>query len=425
MNKNEQHSKTIYIPYMSDHSYALEAAFKAYGKNAKVMPPSDNESLEIGLDLTIGKECSPCFMSTGDIVRLTQQPEFKPEKTVVFMPTTAGPCRFGQYAALQRDILDKAGLDKIEIISPSAVNSYQGLGENSMKLRQLIWQGTVATDILQKLLYEYRPYEVNKGETDELYQSCLKRIAQAVEEQGDKALVLVMKWIAKQFEALSVDRSEPRPLVGLVGEIYIRLNNYANQNLIQKVEDSGGEVTIASMMEWIYFANWFVKDDAWRSNSFWNFLNMSVVDFYQQHQENKLLKPVEHLLKHPHETPIAKLTDNIRPYYDPTLDTEAVLSMGKAIDFANKGLSGILNLMPFSCMPGIITAGIAPRIRADLGNIPWLDVIFDAQGSTHFNTRLEAFMYQATQYQRRTTKASAVSNKQPMVSNTQVLNAWT
>ena len=91
---------------------------------------------------------------------------------------------------------------------------------------------------------------------------------------------------------------------------------------------------------------------------------------------------------------------NIRPYYEPVLGTEAVLSMGKAIDLARHGLSGILNVMPFSCMPGIIVAGMAPRIRADLNSIPWLDVIYDAQAGTNLNTRLEAFMYQAVQFRR-------------------------
>ena len=275
------------------------------------------------------------------------------------------------------------------------------MGENSTKLRQLFWQGIVATDLLQKLLYEYRPYEVNQGQTEELYQNCLKRISQAVEEQGGNSLVQVMKWVAKQFEQLAVDRTELRPIIGIVGETYIRLNNYSNQNIIKQIEAVGGEIRIASMMEWIYFANWFKKNRSWQSNLFLDFLGISMVDFYQQHQEHKLLKPIEHLLRHPHETPTAKLMDNIRPYYEPDLDTEAVLTMGKSIDFAQMGFSGILNPMPFSCMPGIVAAGMAPRIRSDLSNIPWLDVIFDAQGGTHFNTRLEAFMYQTTQYYRR------------------------
>jgi len=223
-----------------------------------------------------------------------------------------------------------------------------------------------------------------------------------IEAKGGKALMHVMKWIAKQFEALPVERSEPRPLIGLVGEIYFRFNNYANQNLIRQVEAIGGEVMVATTMEWFYLINWLVKNAAWQSNLFLNFIKISVADLYQQHHEHKLLKPVAHLLTHPYETPIAQLMNNIRPYYDPALKTEAVVTIGKAIDFGKLGLSGILNVMPFSCMPGIITSSLSSSIRADLDNIPWLDLVFEAQGETHLNTRLEAFMYQSTQYHRRT-----------------------
>jgi hypothetical protein len=52
-------------------------------------------------------------------------------------------------------------------------------------------------------------------------------------------------------------------------------------------------------------------------------------------------------------------------------------------------------------MPGLITAGLAPRVRQDLNGIPWLDLSYDMQQSTNLQTRLEAFMYQAVQYQRR------------------------
>jgi predicted nucleotide-binding protein (sugar kinase/HSP70/actin superfamily) len=104
--------------------------------------------------------------------------------------------------------------------------------------------------------------------------------------------------------------------------------------------------------------------------------------------------------------------DNIRPYYEPVLGTEAALTMGEAIELAKHGASGILNIMPFSCMPGIISAGLAPRIRADLDDIPWLDVTFDARGGTNFQTRLEAFMYQAAQYRRRRTSGVATTYSQ-------------
>jgi predicted nucleotide-binding protein (sugar kinase/HSP70/actin superfamily) len=74
--------------------------------------------------------------------------------------------------------------------------------------------------------------------------------------------------------------------------------------------------------------------------------------------------------------------------------------MGKAIDFIKNGAAGIINVMPFACMPGTITASIAPRIRADYNNVPWLDISYDTQGGTNIKTRLEAFMYQAEQFAR-------------------------
>ncbi|MDH3569457.1 MAG: hypothetical protein OER89_04635, partial [Gemmatimonadota bacterium] len=124
---------------------------------------------------------------------------------------------------------------------------------------------------------------------------------------------------------------------------------------------------------------------------------------------HRLLNAVAHALRYPHEAAVAQLMSNIRPYYEPMLGTEAVLSMGRAIEYARNGLSGILNIMPFSCMPGIIVAGMAPQIRADLDNVPWLDVIYAAQGGTNIQTRLEAFMHQAHQFQRRRS-AQAGSN---------------
>jgi predicted nucleotide-binding protein (sugar kinase/HSP70/actin superfamily) len=91
------------------------------------------------------------------------------------------------------------------------------------------------------------------------------------------------------------------------------------------------------------------------------------------------------------------------------MEGELALSLGKAVDFALHGVSGIVNVMPFACMPGIVVAGLAPRFRADLGGIPWLDLSFDAQGGTNTQTRLEAFIYQARHYrqQKRATTGGA------------------
>ena len=52
-------------------------------------------------------------------------------------------------------------------------------------------------------------------------------------------------------DAASIMRanSSNRPLVGIVGEIYIRSNRFGNENLIKKVEELGGEAVLAPLRD--------------------------------------------------------------------------------------------------------------------------------------------------------------------------------
>jgi predicted nucleotide-binding protein (sugar kinase/HSP70/actin superfamily) len=398
------HPKTVYIPYMCDHGYTLAAAMRAHNLPTEVLQPTTEETRTIGLDLCIGRECLPCITTTGDFIRRTRQPDFDPSQSAIFMPTTVGSCRFGSYNILQKDILEEQGLGDIEILSPTSANSYHGFGERPRQLRMLMWQGVVASDLLLKLLQSHRPYEYNKGQTDEVYQKCLDRVIAATEAGGGKELVEAMRWTARQFEMIPVDRSQPRPIIGLVGEIYLRFNTHVNLELVRQVEDLGGEVQTASSIEWLYYTNWDIKRVSRRFRMPWTYIVTHLTDMYQRYFEHALLKPVEHLLRDTYETPTSVLMSNLEPYFHPDLKSEAILSMGTSIEFVHRGYSGILNVLPFSCMPGTITSGIATRIRSDLDNIPWLDISYDAQAGTNLKTRLEAFMYQAFQYQRRKEK---------------------
>jgi predicted nucleotide-binding protein (sugar kinase/HSP70/actin superfamily) len=56
--------------------------------------------------------------------------------------------------------------------------------------------------------------------------------------------------------------------------------------------------------------------------------------------------------------------------------------------------------MPFSCMPGIVVAGLSASLRRDLETLPWLDISLDGQRITNIRTRLEAFVHQVSQFAR-------------------------
>jgi predicted nucleotide-binding protein (sugar kinase/HSP70/actin superfamily) len=400
--RDAQFDKTIYVPYMCDHGYMLAAAMEADGLRVEALPPPDDESLSVGLELCRGRECLPCLAITGDIIRRSRQPGFDPARVAILIPTTGGLCRLGQYWKLQQQILKDQGLGEVEFLLPSTSNGYQGLGRHPQALRFQMWQGLVAVDLLFKLLHQYRPYERYPGQADRAYAECLQDLLAVTRAGGGKRLVAAMQRVAGRFEALEVDRREQRPLIGLVGEIYVRLNNFGNQQIIRKLEANGGEVVSASLMEWIYFANWLRTGRSRKMNQYRDLVSLLLEDLYERHEERRIGKPVAHLLRDPRESPVAELMGYLAPHYEPLMgmEGEAALSLGKAVEFAHLGLCGIVNVMPFSCMPGIIVAGLAPRFRADLQNIPWLDISYDAQGGTNIQTRLEAFTFQARQYQR-------------------------
>ena len=74
------------------------------------------------------------------------------------------------------------------------------------------------------------------------------------------------------------------------------------------------------------------------------------------------------------------------------------MTVGKAVDFAQKGLSGIVSVMPFNCMPGTISHALLKKVRRDFNDIPFLNMVYDGDEQATAQIRLEAFMYQAHEY---------------------------
>jgi len=393
-------TKKIYIPYMCDHSFAVAAAFEACGVDADVFPESDEETLYWGRKLTSGKECYPCILTTGDMVKLVKDPNFDHGRAAFFMPSGNGPCRFGQYHRFHRLVLDDLGFNHVPIYSPNQDETlYNDLGIMGSQFTRLGWQGIVAVDLLMKKLLETRPYEKRRGQSDEVYRESLKKICESIRERGD--LEEALQKTAEQFNQIEVDGLGTKPLIGIVGEIFVRLNRFANENVIGKIEQFGGEAWIAPLTEWILYVNTIAKKRSLKMRSFSNLLKVFLTDYYQKKDEHHLEKIFKGQLRNFGEPKIRSIFKKAKPYLDSSFEGEAILSVGKTVDFAKRGASGVVNIMPFTCMPGTIVSTLLKRYQEENNNIPILNMTYDGQEQTNTLTRLEAFMYQAKGFQNR------------------------
>jgi predicted nucleotide-binding protein (sugar kinase/HSP70/actin superfamily) len=401
MNTGTRSERTVYLPCMSDHAHTVAAAMRHHRIEAEVLPPPDAESMALGLSLCRGRECLPCFLCMGDILRACRRPGFDPKRAVFFMPKGPGPCRFGQYHVLQKTILSEEGFSEVDIVSPTTDDSYQLFGNDATGLRKLAWQAIVAVDLLTRVVHEHRPYEVVPGSADAAYRSSLDDLVAAIAAGGGDEAVEALRGVAGRFGALRIHRTESRPLVAVLGELYLMLNARSNLGLVRAVEAAGGEVVQGTFMDWLHFVDWRRKDLSWRFGRYGDLLSASASDLYQRWIERRFTQPLRTVLRHPPEAPVAKAVERLRICYDPVLGTEAVLTMARSLDLARHGLAGVVNVLPFSCMPGTVVACMAPRLREEMNGTPWLDMAFDGQEETNMRTRLEAFMHQALQYHRR------------------------
>ncbi len=389
-------TKKVYIPYMSDAAYALSAAFRRCGVDSEVMDEPDESTLDFGLKFTNGNECMPCFVTTGDIIKVIEKPGFDAKRSAFFMPTSPGPCKFGQYNRLHELVLDNMGYNEVEFLVPSAKKSYTDfVGDKAVLFRRVAWQGCLAVDTLEKAMYRVRPYEINKGDAALAYKECINLVVNAVENGND--IYDIMKICAKKFEEIP-RKDVNRPLIGVVGEIFLRLNKFTNNFTTEKIEALGGEVSVVPTYKWITFTTHEYAVNAFKSKKVKDIFLSFLVNYYQKKDEANMFKPFKRLLRNHKETDIKEILSYARKYLDLSLGGEAILTVGESIDFAKKGYSGVVSIHPFHCMPGSIVQTISKKFREDLNNFPWINLWFDGQESTNLMLRLEAFMHQAKQW---------------------------
>jgi predicted nucleotide-binding protein (sugar kinase/HSP70/actin superfamily) len=418
--------KICLIPEMNRIGCHLMAGvFHGFGINATVM--DTYKGLDLGKEFTSGKECFPCVVTLGDILQFMKTEKerlgnrFNPENYMYFMPESSGPCRFGMYNKYHRIVLDSLpGLDKLKITSLTAEDDYALDGlipqEKLQGFYKAGYLSLIVGDILDRLLWRIRPYEKNTGMADTFINQTMERVRESFAhyagEKNFSGILNDLVHIVEQGRDI-IDPQVPRkPLIAVVGEIYLRSHLKSNQDTIRTLERYGAEVINASIGEWVNYITYDqvrLARTALRLNvrkfhlkavreSLLKYLKYNLKLFYQYVVQRKVYRLVNTYIDIMEDHKIGHLekalkTDNTFSF---DIGTEACLSISSALEHAHQGYNGIVNIFPFTCMPSNLTSSIAKPLMAKL-NVPYIDLSYDGSYQPGREAALRTFMYQAYQ----------------------------
>lgn len=341
----------------------VAATFRSIGIRSTALPPPDEEVLKLGQGHTSGKECLPLQLTVGSLLRYLKDRKDPDERLLYFMPTTSGPCRFGQYAPFIHQLVDQLALENVALLSLQSKNGYQGLGSQDVTLK--VWSCLVVADILSDIYAAVCANAVDRPEALRIYRQEAARIRKVFECSSRwRDIRNVLRAVAENLSRIPTTRPiEETPFVLLTGEIYVRHDDFSRQGLVEKLADQGFAVKVSSAMEWIYYTNWcYAHDLEAEKPAFSDRLSLAMRSNWMKHTE-KICKNImarSNLLV-PRRENVGHLIENVRHLINPELTGEAVLTIGASMSEILDHYCGVIAIGPFGCMPNRLAEAILTR----------------------------------------------------------------
>jgi len=310
----------------------------------------------------------------------------------------------------QRIILDELGFDNVPIFTLDNRNNYEGLGAH---IKLAGFTNLMSQSLLERKLHFTRPLEVTKGEAEKTYQKYLGKVCNEVEKGKDKGFLLnhigiimnkhkeglikILKEANEEFSRIK-KREEEKPVIFVTGEIYVRNSSVANQNLIKKIEDLGGIALLEPSIAFFLNVNQIKVinyEKEFRSHNL-----KSIFDWMKCKVQQRVLDREEHdlsdILGFPPDPKAREVVERGSSYVHPSYKGEAIVTLGGSEYFAsqNNMIQGIVNAIPFNCMPGLIVVSKSNELRKSYNNLPFLNLSYDGHMNKARDEQLEVFMYQ-------------------------------
>ena len=367
--KDMRKDYTILIPQMAPiHFELLESAVSACGYNVHLLRECTPHTVEVGLKYVNNDACYPSILTTGQMIEALQSGEYDLDKTALIMSQTGGGCRATNYIGFIRKALKDAGFPNVPVISFNVVGMEKMPGfKLTPKLIENLIKCVIYGDILQKLLTKNRAYEVNKGETQALFDKWIEKCKKLVANSTMKEFKKNIYNMVEDFEKIELDTSIKKPKVGIVGEVLIKYQPFGNNFIADKLEQEGAEVILPDFMGFIKFIathkitfNQLINIDSTKAKIFK--LAIKLIDLLEKDEVIALSKSKKDYLL---PCNIFELEENVKDILSIGNQTgEGWFLTAEMIEYIEHDIPNIVCVQPFACLPNhVVGKGVIKTIR--------------------------------------------------------------
>lgn len=345
------------VPHMGLLYIAYTDVLRRHGVDILPPPKPTLKTLNLGVRYSPGFACLPFKINLGNMIE-----SLEAGADTILMPGGYGPCRFGYYGVVQEQILKELGYsfrmvttDNPDRLS-NMVKTIRDISNikkkfDGYKVFYLILMRMAALDRAVAFYHYYKPRELNHLETEGALEESIRIIDNATSFINLPAAFMKMKGI---FRDIRIIRKFKPLRVGVLGEIFVTIEPFANMDVEKKL----GEMRV-EVVRGVWLSDWL--NDRFRFKPL-------------RKNQNKLSRQWA------------------KGYLDYPSGGESIETVGKTIRFLEKGIDGVIHIMPFTCMPELVASTIVHRISKDR-NFPVLSLTFDEHVSeANLTTRLEAFI---------------------------------
>ncbi len=361
---------TILIPQMAPiHFELIEAAVKSSGYNVVLLDKCTQKTVETGLKYVNNDACYPSILTTGQMIEALQSGKYDVNKTALIMSQTGGGCRATNYIGFIRKALKDAGFPQVPVISFNIVGMEKNPGfKITIPLMEKLLKSVVYGDLFQKLLLKNRVYEVNKGETQKLYEKWLEKSKSLVQNSNSKQFKQSIYDMVNDFEKIELDTSIQKPKVGVVGEILIKYHPFGNNFVIDVLENEGAEVIMPDFMGFIKFMathkitfNALLNTDKTKAKIFK--MALKLIDIFEKDLKIALSNSSKNYLL---PCDIWHLEEKVKDILSIGNQTgEGWFLTAEMIEYIENGIPNIVCVQPFACLPNhVVGKGVIKTIRS-------------------------------------------------------------